>query len=272
MKNNEEWTMLERAKYEIELAKKKVMEDKDDFNKYLCVCLDVAFEAYKKIYDNDFFKVNKGRALSHILDNLCYGRPLTAIEDTPEVWRKIGFSNGVTSYVCNRYKNLTKHVDFNENITYSIIYPGCGIDAITGALNDIDLLNDIYNEMFPIKMPFIPPKEKAYVYTADFAFDKKNGDFDTIAVLYIQKGNERIEVNRFFREPYEGNKETYPGWVEIDIGELDYRMKTARVRGNTNMTLDDIGLQELCEEYYKDMDGDYYDYDSQFCENGNEGS
>ena len=83
-------------------------------------------------------------------------------------------------------------------------------------------------------------------------YDKKNGDFDTIAVLYIQKGDKRIEVNRFFREPISGEKETYPGWVEINIEEFAMRMQNAKNHGNTNMVLEDIGLKELYNKYMKE--------------------
>lgn len=258
MKNNENKkpkfpTMSERAKYEIELAKKKVMEEKDDFNEYLCMCFDAAFEAFEVICKQG----HSGMSIEitkDILNKLIDGEPLTAIEDTPDVWSEITYEDGdKTTYQCKRCSALFKDVYNDGTVKYRHMHSVTGVDAITGATYENWLIREIYDEMFPIKMPFIPPKEKAYVYTADFAFDKENGDFDTIAVLYIQKGDERIEVNRFFREPYKGNKETYPGWVEIDIDELDYRMYTARVRGNTNMTLEDIGLKELCEEYYKKL-------------------
>lgn len=262
MKNNESKkskfpTMSERAKYEIELAKKKVMEEKDDFNEYLCMCFDAALEAYEVICKQG----HSGMSIEitrDILNKLIDGEPLTVIEDTPDVWSEITYKDEeeTITYQCKRCSALFKKVYKDGTVKYSYNDSAIGVDAITGATYDSGLIRNIVNEMFPIKMPFIPPKEKTYVYTADFLFDKENGDFDTIAALYIQKGDERIEVNRFFREPDPEIDDfcTYSGWVEIDIGELDYRMKTARVRGNTNMTLDDIGLKELCNEYYKEME------------------
>lgn len=259
MKNNENKkpkfpTMLERAKYEIELAKKKVMEEKDDFNEYLCMCFDAAFEAFEVICKQGHSGMSIG-ITKDILNKLIDGEPLTAIEDTPDVWSEITYKDEeeTTTYQCKRCSALFKNVYKDGTIKYDYNDSAIGVDAITGSTYGSGLIRYIVDEMFPIKMPFIPPKEKAYIYTADFLFDKENRNFDTIAVLYIQKGNDRIEVNRFFRESYEGNKETYPSWVEIDIGELDYRMSTSRVRGNTNMTLEDIGLKELCEEHYKKL-------------------
>ena len=35
----------------------------------------------------------------------------------------------------------------------------------------------------------------------NFLTDRKNGDYDTIAILYIKRANgEKVEVNRYFKE------------------------------------------------------------------------
>lgn len=248
----------ERAKYEVELAKKKVMEDEDDFNEYLCMCFDSALEAFevlcKQGHSGMSIEITKD-----ILNKLIDGEPLTAIEDTPDVWNEITYEDEKrnTTYQCKRCSALFKDVQKDGTVKYSYNDSATGIDAITGVTYSSGLIRSIYDEMYPIKMPFNPPKDKAYVYTADFLFDKNNGDFDTIAVLYIQKGDKRTEINRFFREPVthpklkpiSGEKETYPGWVEIDINEFTHRMQTAKIRGNTNMTLEDIGLEEFYKKY-----------------------
>ena len=241
----------ERAKYEVELAKKKVMEDEDDFNEYLCMCFDSALEAFEVLCKQGHSGMSIGIA-KDILNKLIDGEPLTAIEDTPDVWDKVPYTkDDSTCYQCKRCFALFKKVFQDGTIKYEYIDSVTGIDTITGATYSSGLIRNIYDEMYPIKMPFNPPKDKAYIYTADFLFDKKNGDFDTIAVLYIQKGDKRIEVNRFFREPHGAEKETYPGWVEINIEEFIMRMGIARIRGNTNMVLDDIGLKEFYDEFMK---------------------
>ena len=54
--------------------------------------------------------------------------------------------------------------------------------------------------------------------------DPKNGDFDTIAILYIQRANgEKVEVNRYFKEGDES-------FIEISKEEYEEReaMDTAR--------------------------------------------
>ena len=55
---------------------------------------------------------------------------------------------------------------------------------------------------------------------------KKHGDFDTKAVLYLTKPDgERVEVNRYFREPESDVEEelTYYGWIEISKEEYEER-------------------------------------------------
>ena len=49
--------------------------------------------------------------------------------------------------------------------------------------------------------------------------DRKNGDFDTLAVLYIQRSHgEKVEVNRYFKE---GEK----SFIEISPEEYEERKK-----------------------------------------------
>ena len=77
--------------------------------------------------------------------------------------------------------------------------------------------------MFPITMPYMPGKP-IKVYCEDFLTDKKNGDFDTVGVFYAEKTEngkqERIEINRFFREPKEGEEGR---WIEISKEEYMQR-------------------------------------------------
>ena len=70
------------------------------------------------------------------------------------------------------------------------------------------------------------------MYCEDFLVDKENGDFDTFGIFYALKEEnseqKRIEINRFFREPCNGEKESeeFPGWVEISKEEYVKCLKT----------------------------------------------
>ena len=82
--------------------------------------------------------------------------------------------------------------------------------------------------MFPITMPYIPG-DPIKVFCENFLTDKNNGDFDTVGVFYALKEENRepirIEINRFFREPFKNEKESeeFPGYVEISKEEYDKR-------------------------------------------------
>ena len=77
-------------------------------------------------------------------------------------------------------------------------------------------------------MPYMPDKP-IKVFCEDFLTDENNGDFDTVGVFYALKEENReqnkIEINRFFREPFENEEESkeFPGWVEISEEEYKDR-------------------------------------------------
>jgi hypothetical protein len=50
-------------------------------------------------------------------------------------------------------------------------------------------------------MPYYPDGRQYKVYTKEFLVYPKNGDFDTLALLYIEtpKG-EKIDINKFYHE------------------------------------------------------------------------
>ena len=74
-------------------------------------------------------------------------------------------------------------------------------------------------EKFPITMPYFPESKPFYVYCEAVLTDRKNGDYDTVGILYIIKPDgERVEINRYFKE---GEKD----FVEIDVAEYEIRQK-----------------------------------------------
>ena len=82
--------------------------------------------------------------------------------------------------------------------------------------------------MFPITMPYMPG-ESIKVYCEDFLTDERNIEFDTFGVLYAFKEEngeqKRIEINRFFREPFENEEESeeFTGYIEISKEEYENR-------------------------------------------------
>ena len=83
----------------------------------------------------------------------------------------------------------------------------------------------VVDEFFPITMPYIPEKGKYKVYCQTFLTDKKNGDFDTQAILYfITPDGKRIDVNRYQTEKdgkmVDITKEEYDALLEKRIDRL----------------------------------------------------
>ena len=65
----------------------------------------------------------------------------------------------------------------------------------------------------------------------------KKGDFDTIGVFYALKTEngeqEKIEINRFFREPKD-NEKLIRGWIEISKEEyMQRKLESEHVGGHT---------------------------------------
>lgn len=219
--NMESW-----AEREIAIAQKRERGDsgsKDGDWDYACACYDSAMKAYKSLMNNG----HSGFSImltKQILNRLIDGKPLTPIEDTPDVWaesRDFLENRGYVNYQCLRMSSLFKKVYPDGTVKYVDIDSVQCVDADNGSSYHSGLAQRIIDEMFPITMPYCPGKGFT-VYCTDCLSDPKNGDFDTVAVLYAIKGDgERLEINRFFKEDREY------GWTEIDGMEYEQRKTMA---------------------------------------------
>ena len=155
------------------------------------------------------------------------GQPLTPIEDAEDIWYVCSLSEdekGVDVYQCKRMSSLFKYIYFDGTVKYYDVDNSYCVD-INNPSNTYSsgLVRKLIDEMFPIKMPHMPGKPIA-VFCEDFLTDKKHGDFDTVGVFYALKTEngkqDKIEINRFFREP-EGDEEG--DWTEISKEEYEER-------------------------------------------------
>ena len=215
------------AEKEVEIACKKENPNRKvmEFD-YGCACYESALKAFKSLTEDGHSGFSIG-ITKHILNRLIDGKPLTPIEDTDDVWDLIEANSRRTSYLCKRMSSLSKQVyndghieykDINRVIAYDIDKPD--LDYYTG------LADNLVNEMYPITMPYMPYDKSFEVCFETFLTDKKNGDFDTKAILYLIKPDgERVEINRYFREPESDieEKHTYHGWIEISKEEYEER-------------------------------------------------
>ena len=225
--------MLDWAEREVAIACEKENPNKKDGEfDYGCACYESALKAFKSLCDDchSGFSIKMTQV---ILNRLIDGKPLTPIEDMDDVWNLIeNHEDGYRSYQCKRMSSLFKDVYADGTVEYS--------DNNRLYCININNPNDTYysglvrrivDKMFPITMPYIPGTP-IKVYCEDFLTDKKNGDFDTIGVLYALKTEngeqKKIEINRFFREPKDN--EEYD-WVEISIGEYMQRKHESECEG-----------------------------------------
>lgn len=209
------------AEKEVDLACKKereAAEGTDDW-KYGVLCYESALKAYHSLCQDGHsgfsIQLTKG-----ILNRLIDGKCLTPIEDTPDIWEpvKFGEDDPKTHYQCKRMSSLFKDVAEDGTVAYSDV---SRVQAINVDNPDVAFQNGfvtrLVDKIFPITMPYFPASKKFRVYREEFLTDAKNGDYDTVAFLYIiTPDGKKIDLNRYFKEGPDG-------MVAIDKAEYDER-------------------------------------------------
>ena len=235
------------AEKEIQLACKNEMDgcESGEDASYGIACYKSALKALKSLAEDGHSGYSIGITKS-ILNRLIDGLPLSPIYDTEDVWNlahERDVENGkIRVYQCARCTQFFKHVDtVTGETTYSDVERVVGIDKISGVSYISGLISGIYDELFPITMPYMPPTTRAKMFTEEFLFDQKNGgDFDTEAVLHvITPDGDKIEINRFFKDPpkdLDTSTEQFHGWVEITEDEYNERKSAyeRRISNNNN--------------------------------------
>ena len=213
---------MEWAKNEVHIALEREASV-DDKNvgigyEYVKNCFESALKAYESLCRDG----HSGMSISitrNVLDRLIKRQPLTPIEDTEDVWTEKFWEREDDQnriYQCNRMTCFWKHVYPDGTIIYSDNERSCGIN-MNGPVCTYHsgLITRIVDEIFPITMPYCPPNEPYKVYTEEFLFDARNGDFDTVHIHYIQTPDgDKVDVNRVFIE-------SELGWTEISLDEFE---------------------------------------------------
>jgi hypothetical protein len=210
--------MSEWAKREIEIACKKERGDKPETEwDYGCACYESAYKAYQSLMEDGHSGMSIGFT-KNILNRLIDGKPLTAIEDTPDVWREVSYRE--RSYQCSRMSSLFKdvypdgRVEYHDNDRCYCVNRD-DPDAL-GWHNGF--ISKLIHEKYPVTMPYYPPAKPYVAYCTEGLSDPKNGDFDTIGIWYVVKPDGTKEtIERFFKE---GAK----SWVEISKEEYFERV------------------------------------------------
>ena len=216
--------MKDWAKKEVEIAsaKERVNAPADEFD-YGCACYDSALKAYNSLCEEYKHSGASIRFTKFILDRLIDVKPLTPIEDVPEVWNDIAdISGGGIRYQCNRMPSLFKNVFPDGHIEYDDVdrcY--CQNKDNPDDTYSMGMVDRFIQKMFPITMPYYPASESIKVITSECLTDAKNGDVDTMAIWYcILPEGKKVEINRFFKDNNTGH-----GWKETPL--IEYRHRVA---------------------------------------------
>lgn len=234
--------MYDWAEQECRIACKKENPDfnfdSEDFD-YGCSCYKSALKAYKSLCEDD----HSGASFNFtkiILERLMDGQPLTPITDKDFKGEGSIFSDeyltsrGLKSEIqCPRMSSLFRRETLDGKVSY--------IDNNRAYCINIENPSDVcssakdrvVDEFFPITMPYIPEKGKYKVYYQTFLTDKKNGDFDTQAILYfITPDGKRVDVNRY---------QTEKDGKIVDITKEEYEsLLKKRIDGLRNKVADSL--------------------------------
>ena len=227
-------SMYEWAEQECRLACKKenpdVNFDSEDFD-YGCSCYKSALKAYKSLCEDD----HSGASFNFtriILERLMEGQPLTPITDEDfeggvSIWSdKDLASRGLKSEIqCPRMSSLFRRETLDGKVSYNDNNRAYCINIENPSDTFSSAKDQVVDEFFPITMPYMPEKGKYKVYCQTFLTDKKNGDFDTQAILYfITPDGKRFDVNRYQTEKdgkmVDITKEEYDELLEKRIDRL----------------------------------------------------
>lgn len=212
--------LLQWAEKEVELACKRENPDRKEGEwDYGCACYESALKAFKSLTEDGHSGYSIGFT-KNILMRLIDCKPLTPIEGADDEWgyRYQREEDGIEVYQNMRMSSLFKNVHPDGTVTYD--------DNDRYYCEDVSdphscwhngFVRSIIDELFPITMPYIPTTRPMRVICEEFLTDRKNGDFDTLGVLYVIKPDgERIDIFRYF----DGDG---PGWREISFEEYDER-------------------------------------------------
>ena len=211
-------SMTEWAKREVEIACKRENPDRKEGEfDYGCACYESALKAFNCLMEDGHsgMSINFTR---NILNRLIDGKCLTPIEDTDDIWKySFDRENGAKTYQCKRMSSLFKDVYQDGRVEYSDVGRVIKVDTTTDTTWHDGFVDRIVYELYPITMPYMPSNKPFKVYCEDFLTDPKNGDCDTMGILYcITPDGERVEINRYFKD---GDQDM----IEIDNEEYEAR-------------------------------------------------
>lgn len=237
-------SMSEWAKREVEIAcaRERLVSKEENEWDYGCACYESALKAFNSLCE-DGHSGYSIRLTKSILGRLIDGKPLTPIEDTEDVWDDISDISGLrgekVNYQCKRMSSLFKYVYADGTVKYSDVERILCVDEHNPRNTWFSgKVCKVIDELIPITTPYMPDSKPIKVYCEELLTDRKNGDFDTLGILYaIMPDGKQIDVDKFF-------KESENGWDEINTDEYNERIEKHHERIAREM---EEGMVDICE-------------------------
>lgn len=209
------------AEKEVKLACKKENPkwDGKTFD-YGCGCYASALKAFSSLLEegHSMFSWSMTR---NILERLMRYLPLTPVTDedfrdkVPGKWPKE--KDIVSERVCSRMFSLFRYEYKDGTVKYSDVDRVVCWDIGSELGYSNGLSRRVIDEMFPIKMPYLPPAREWNVYCCGFCVHNEDGEIvmqGTHLVYAIDPDGKRVEIDRYFVDK-DGRDE------EIDKAELE---------------------------------------------------
>lgn len=200
-------TMTEWAEREIAAACKRENPNWDGKSfDYGCSCYQSALKAYKSLM-GDGHSGCSFNVTANILKKLLNNIPLSPITDedffsdnyesleSDESLKARGLKSDIQ---CPRRSSLFRYEDLKGNVKYTDIDRCYCIDAESPSDIYSSGIDKFIDELYPIKMPYIPSAKPFKVYVRTWLTDKAHGDFDVQEVIgYIDQKDQWHSWNIF---------------------------------------------------------------------------
>lgn len=224
-------SMTDWAKKEVEIACKREREasntPEDEWD-YGAACYESALKAFNSLMEDGHSGMSIG-ITKHILNRLIDEEPLTPIteedfyltessfRDDPEYLKKCGLKSRIQ---CPRMTSLFKDEYLDGTVKYKDVHRTVCIEKYSPNVPYYNgFISNIIDELYPITMPYMPSEKPYEVCTEEILTDRKNGDYDSFAILYIIKPDgTQVDVCRYF-------KETDTSFTEITVDEWLNRVR-----------------------------------------------
>ena len=185
--NQYQWAKAEvlgAIKREHENNEEDTFQDQTGFD-YVGECYKSALKAYRSLLEDDHSGMSFSITAS-ILKKLMDNKPLYPIIEEEGIWNIITGNPDYDEYQCRRMSSLFKKVYKDGRVEYSDVNRLSCIDIHSHCGYHSGFFSRLIQNNFPITLPYIA--ERFTAECEDFLTDKKNGDFDTIA-MYTLKGD-----------------------------------------------------------------------------------